>query len=153
MKTKKIKKLDTKEQTMSDASGSFESPIKSNLIKRKISKGEFKEETGSSVSAAGQYDAPIGGGRKDPLSISKNPKKDFWKSPVMKKSNFPKFGGPGGVYVGIKEKCQKFPYCNQGDINNIEILSEAIKSVAKKRGLPIKLVEKIVLKELNRIFI
>ena len=47
---------------------------------------------------------------------------------------------PGGGFVKIKKKCTKFPYCNQGDINNLKIskneaVKEAIESVSKKLGL------------------
>ncbi len=47
---------------------------------------------------------------------------------------------PGGGFVKIKKKCTKFPYCNQGDINNVKIsknesVKEAIKTVAKKLNI------------------
>ena len=40
----------------------------------------------------------------------------------------------------IKNKCNKFPYCNQGDINNLTIVKnktvkESIINVAKKLGI------------------
>ena len=77
-------------------------------------------------------------------------------SPKDKK--FPKWGGPGGVFVKIKDKCKKFPYCNQG-INAIEILREIdgmddlINENAKKYGLSIKEVENLLSKEIKQIFI
>jgi hypothetical protein len=47
---------------------------------------------------------------------------------------------PGGGFVKVKKKCTKFPYCNQGDINNIKIsknesVKEAIQMVANKMGI------------------
>ena len=40
----------------------------------------------------------------------------------------------------VKKKCTKFPYCNQGDINNLKIsknesVKESIYRVAKKMGV------------------
>jgi hypothetical protein len=47
---------------------------------------------------------------------------------------------PGGGFVKVKKKCTKFPYCNQGDINALNIfqeesVKEAIKSVSEKLNL------------------
>jgi len=44
---------------------------------------------------------------------------------------------PGGSFVKVKDKCKKFPYCNQGDIKALDIyendiVKEAIKNVSKK---------------------
>jgi len=140
------KKMEPKEQ-MSDASGSFEAPMQGTpVIKRPINE--------QGVLDSGQYDVPYGGGpkgRKTPLKIDgpdaiKNCK-------AVKDKNFPKWGGPGSVFIKIKDKCKKFPYCNQGDINAIEILKEAIEEVSRNNGIPKEVVEKIVLKEIKDIFI
>ena len=150
------KQVEATEQTMSGASGSVEAPAFSmtkreiyNTQKSKPQQGEFKEATTSSSS--GQYDASFSAGRKDPLAIE-GPS-SIGKSRAVKDKNFPKFGGPGGVYIKIKDKCKKFPYCNQGDINAIEILKETIEDTAKKFSLPIEVVEKIVIKGIKDIFI
>ena len=79
-------------------------------------------------------------------------------SRAVKDKNFPKWGGPGGVYVKVKERCKKFPYCNQGDIKSLDFfedqeLKESIQKVSKKLGLPYTEVEKIVINEINKIFI
>ena len=68
------------------------------------------------------------------------------------------WGGPDGVYVAVKEKCKKYPYCNQGDVNSLEFyendqLNEVVKEVSEKYGLPTKEVEKLVINEIKRIFI
>ena len=47
---------------------------------------------------------------------------------------------PGAKYVKVKDKCKKFPYCNQGDINALEIwekeiMRESAKNVSKKTGM------------------
>jgi hypothetical protein len=57
------------------------------------------------------------------------------------------------VFIKVKEKCKKFPYCNQGDINAIEIVKEAIDETSKNLGIPRSEVENIVLNEINKIFI
>ena len=79
-------------------------------------------------------------------------------SRAVKDKNFPKWGGPGGVYVKVKERCKKFPYCNQGDIKSLDFfedkeLKESVQNVSKKLGLPYSQVEKIVINEINKIFI
>jgi hypothetical protein len=106
--------------------------------------------------AVGPYDAPFGDGGKNPLKIG-GPE-SIKKSRAVKDKNFPKYGGPGGIFIKIKEKCKKFPYCNQGDINAIEALEmdglkEAIQKASKTYGIPYSEMEKVVLNEINKIFI
>lgn len=102
-------------------------------IEGKPHKEESKEATTSA--SVGVYDAPIGGGRKDPLEID-TPKGVYSKLRSVKDKNFPKYGGKDGKYVKVKDKCKKFPYCNQGDINALEFFEkkevrEAILNVSK----------------------
>ena len=103
----------------------------------------------------GSYDVPFLGktpkGRKDPLKIE-GPD-SIKKSRAVKDKNFPKWGGPGGVFIKIKDKCKKFPYCNQGDINAIEILRESIEQVSKEQGIPKEYLEQLVINEIKQIFI
>lgn len=122
----------------------------------KIHNSKMNEAIDSGVSAAAAYDVPLfganpRGGRKDPLKI--DGPESIGKGRAVKDKNFPKWGGPGGVFIKIKEKCKKFPYCNQGDINNIEILRESINELSKKHGLSTQQVENIVLKGIKDIFI
>jgi len=63
---------------------------------------------------------------------------------------------PGAKYVKVKEKCKKFPYCNQGDIKALEmwekkIMSESAKNVAKKTGRSESEVRAMIEKELSEI--
>lgn len=158
---KEFKKQEPKEQTTAGSSGSFEAPVGGSVIKRKIttinnSKPQQDIDEITDASSSGAFDVPAfgkttKGGRKDPLAIG-GPK-TIAQSRAVKDKNFPKFGGPGGVFVKVKEKCKKFPYCNQGDINAIEPLKEAIQDTAKTLGIPSSEVEKLVLKEIKRIFI
>jgi hypothetical protein len=166
--TKKKEKEEVKEMG-ADSAGSFEGPLfgKSDVIKRHISKipnmdikeeAELKEVTAGD---AGQYDVPLFGkspkGRRNPLKI--DGPKSIYKGRAVTDKNFPKWGGPDSVFVKIKEKCKKFPYCNQGNTGALEFihedkeLQEVIKQVSKKYGIPHQEVENIVLNEIKDIFI
>lgn len=63
---------------------------------------------------------------------------------------------PGAQYVKVKEKCKKFPYCNQGDINALEIwekeiMRESAKKVSKKTGLSEKEVREKIEREIQEL--
>ena len=149
------KKKDTKESMVADAAGAF-APALGSPIKRKIDIIHNLKEA-VATDANGQYDVPFPSKkRKDPLSIE-GPE-SIKKSRAVKDKNFPKYGGPKGVFIKIKERCKKFPYCNQGDINAIEALEidglkEAIEKASKTYGIPYSEMEKVVLNEINKIFI
>ena len=168
--TKKKEKEEVKE-TGADSSGSFEGSAfggDGDVIKRKISKipnfepneQELGEVTDSSSSGA--FDVPAfgkstSGDRKDPLKI--DGPDSIYKGRAVKDKNFPKWGGPDSVFVKVKEKCKKFPYCNQGNTGAIEYVNEdkeiqqIINEISKTYGLPRKQVENIVLNEIKDIFI
>jgi hypothetical protein len=156
----KLKQIETKEAMDAGASGSFEGAFSSGpIVKRKINKihnfeGDLSEIT--DASSSGQYDVSFSSGRSNPLKI--NGPKSILKSRAVKDKNFPKWGGPGGVYVKVKEKCKRYPYCNQGDIKSLDFfeseeLKESVKKVSNKLGLPYSEVEKLVINEINKIFI
>jgi hypothetical protein len=152
MKKKGIKpKEDTKEQTMAASAGAYSAPLFT-TTKKKI------QET---IESSGEYDVPAFGtstkGRKNPLKI--DGPDSIYKGRAVKDKKFPKWGGPDSVFVKVKEKCKKFPYCNQGDINAIQImkedveLQETIKIMSEKYNIPVSQIENIVLNEINKIFI
>ena len=165
------KKKEEVKETGADSSGSFEGSAfggDGDVIKRKISKipnfepneQELGEVTDSSSSGA--FDVPAfgkstSGGRKDPLKI--DGPDSIYKGRAVKDKNFPKWGGPDSVFVKVKEKCKKFPYCNQGNTGAIEYVNEdkeiqqIINEISKTYGLPRKQVENIVLNEIKDIFI
>jgi hypothetical protein len=158
------RKKETKESMGADAAGAFEGPAFGGVIKKKdlykpnnFKKYNVNEEEDvvevTDSSSSGAYDAPFGDGGKNPLKI--NGEKSIKNSRAVKDKNFPKWGGPNAVFIKIKEKCKKFPYCNQGDINAIELLEigDEIKEVSEKYGIPYKEMEKVVLNEINKIFI
>ena len=171
MKKKGIEpKTETKESMGAGSSGSFEGPVFSDIVlKKDIHKfhnsnlKEQQEEMGEATdaSSSGGYDVPLFGsspkGRRNPLKI--DGPDSIYKGRAVKDKKFPKWGGPGGVFVKIKEKCKKFPYCNQGDTGALEFIKEdeeivqAITETSKKYGIPYKEMEKIVLNEINKIFI
>ena len=114
--------------------------------------GEATEATTSA--SAGVYDAPFGGPKKDPLKLS-NPD-TVEKELISTKPGFPRYGGPGGKFVKIKSKCKKFPYCNQGDINALQIferdiVKEMVTNTAKRTNLEEYVIRNIIAKELGYI--
>jgi len=151
------KKIESKESTSASSSGSFESPAFSKtILKKDIHKfhnSNLEEALGGTD--IGSYDVPFLGatpkGRKNPLKI--DGPDSIKKSRAVKDKNFPKWGGPGGVFIKIKDKCKKFPYCNQGDINAIEILRESLDKVSKEKNIPKEDLEKLVINEIKKIFI
>jgi hypothetical protein len=164
------KKIESKEQTMASSSGAFDSNAFNPIVKRKIRKisnfklsenQEMEFNEAMDASSSGSFDVPLFGstpkGRKNPLKI--DGPDSIYKGKAVKDKNFPKWGGPNSVFVKIKEKCKKFPYCNQGNTGAIEFIHEneeikdAIKEASKKLGIPYKEIEKIVLNEIKDIFI
>jgi hypothetical protein len=154
------KKMETKESMGADSAGAFETKFGGVIRKKDLyNPNNFKkynvneDEEVTEIIDSGAYDAPFGDGGKNPLKI--NGEKSIKNSRAVKDKNFPKWGGPDAVFIKIKEKCKKFPYCNQGDINAIELLEigDEIKEVSEKYGIPYKEMEKIVLNEINKIFI
>ena len=84
---------------------------------------ETKEATGSG--SVGAY--------SQPAIWAKSESKKDWRG--KSKTQI-----PGGSFVSVKKKCKKFPYCNQGDINALDIfkednVKEAIKNVASKLNI------------------
>jgi hypothetical protein len=166
-----VEKTETKESTGASSSGSFAGPLFSSMIRKKdlykpnnskkynVSEEEEVKEV-TDASSSGSYDVPLFGktpkGRRDPLKI--DGEKSIKQSRAVKDKKFPKWGGPDAVFVKVKDKCKKFPYCNQGDINAIELLemdelTEAITEISKEMKVPYKEIEKIVLNEIKQIFI
>jgi hypothetical protein len=127
-------KVEAKEATGTGSSGGFVSPInfsnefmkKSNAEKKSLTK-ESEVEKVEATEATGSGSS---GGYESPAMWAKSTKKKDW-GPSRKTQI------PGGGFVKIKKKCTKFPYCNQGDINNLKIskneaVKEAIENVSKK---------------------
>jgi len=111
-KCKPIKKEETKEATGAGGAGAYVGPLFT--TKKKTKKSEVGEATTSAD--AGAYSTAY--------FLAANKKN--WKGgskPLYK----------GGKIVTVKDKCKKFPYCNSGDINALN-LTEAIDNVSKMTG-------------------
>jgi len=106
-----------------------------------IEKREVESEMGEATtsSSAGAYVTP--------RFWAKNKKnRRFAKKRLM----------PGAKYVRVKDKCKKFPYCNQGDLSALEIwekeiMRESAKNVAKKTGKSESEVREMIEKEISEI--
>jgi len=150
-----LKKVETKESMGADSAGAFEPAFNTPIVKRKINKIHNLEsdlDEATDASSSGQYDVSFSAGRSNPLKI--NGPDSVKTSRAVKDKNFPKYGGPGGVFVKVKEKCKKYPYCNQGDIRSLEFfeedgLVESAKNVSNKTGIPYGIIEKLILNEIN----
>ena len=129
------KEVDVDEATGAGSAGGFSAP----LFTRK--KKDNKEEVGEATdaSSSGQYSTP--------KIWAKNEKN--WKG--RQKTQW-----PGGKFVQIKDKCKTFPYCNQGDINALDLtenkmVKQAINEVSKKTGKDKGYIKKLVKKEIEEI--
>lgn len=59
----------------------------------------------------------------------------------------------GGKFVTVKNKCKKFPYCNQGEFKSIKIfenslLKEVIREISDETGIMVEEIEKILKSEI-----
>ena len=118
---------ETKEASSAGGAGGYVGQLFS--TKKKIKKGEVGEATTSAD--AGIYSTAY--------FLAANKKN--WKGgskPLYK----------GGKIVTVKDKCKKFPYCNQGDINALN-LTEAIDNVSKMTGKNVDYIGNLVDKQLN----
>jgi hypothetical protein len=104
----------------------------------KLKKIESKEATSSSSS--GQYSTP-----------------KMWAKSMNKKDfrGASKTQIPGGKFVTVKEKCRKFPYCNQGDIKALNIfenktLENIIENIERKYNIPRNIIINSIKSELNK---
>ena len=147
-KSKKVKKdkSETKEATGSGSSGAFVGPVfggddkfwdRSRSENPKLKESEVEKVEAKEATTSGSV-----GGYESPSMWAKSTKKKDW-GPSRKTQI------PGGGFVKIKKKCTKFPYCNQGDINNVKIsknesVKEAIKNVSKKTGISENVIKTIL---------
>ena len=94
----------------------------------KLYSGETKKEETKEATTSGSV-----GAYETPAFLAKSTKKKDFRGaskPLYK----------GGAFVSVKKKCTKFPYCNAGDINALDIyknesLNKAIKNISESYGL------------------
>jgi hypothetical protein len=147
------KKKETKEATGSGSSGAYSGPVfggdnafweRSRSENPKLKESEVEKVEAKEATTSGSV-----GGYESPSMWAKSTKKKDW-GPSRKTQI------PGGGFVKIKKKCTKFPYCNQGDINNIKIsknesVKEAIKNVSRKTGVSENVIMTILEHEYEKI--
>ena len=141
------KKKEAVEATSSASSGQYSAPLFSlatpkdpvTKVQESIEGGETTEATGAS--SAGQYSTP------------------GWVAPNKKNwRGASKTQIPGGKFVQIKKKCQKFPYCNQGDINSLKLyenklVKQSIQNLSEKMGVSKNVIKAIIQHELEEMMI
>ena len=126
------KKKENKEATGAGGAGGYEAPLFGD-----IKKTETKEATGAGSS--GSYETTA--------AWSKSMNKKDWRG--ASKTQI-----PGGKFVQVKEKCKKFPYCNQGDIKALNIfenetLKKVIKNLSIKHNLSEDIIKSVILSEIK----
>ena len=135
-KHSRVGKEETKEATGSGSSGAYSGPVFGGndefWERSKSETPKLKEETEKVEATEATTSGSVGGYESPSMWAKSTNKKDWGPS---RKTQI-----PGGGFVKIKKKCTKFPYCNQGDINNLKIsknesVKEAIENVAKKLGV------------------
>jgi hypothetical protein len=131
----KLEKIESTEATGSGSAGAYSAPLFSGEEPKKV---EAKEATGSG--SVGAYETPA--------AWAKSTSKKDWRG--KSKTQI-----PGGSFVSIKKKCKTFPYCNQGDINALnlyknESVKEAIKNVSEKLNLSENVIKAILQYELEK---
>ena len=146
-------KEETKETTGAASAGGYSAPLFSSepnldstsattnnvkTVREQTEKVETKEATSSSSS--GQYNQPA--------VWAKSLSKKNWKGASTKWM-------PGAKRVQVKEKCKKFPYCNQGDIRALKIfendsVQNAIDSVSSNYKLDKDFISEIIFNEIKK---
>ena len=137
---KKKKEEEFDEATTSASAGAFIAPlgVDPRFKKKKNTKEEEVDEA-TTAASSGSYVTP-----------------QMWAKDEKNWRGKAKTQWPGGKFVKIKDKCKTFPYCNQGDINALELtdnkmVKAAITEVAKKTGKDKDYLKKIVKKEMEEI--
>ena len=135
---------ETSECTSSGSAGGFEAPLFS-TTKKEMEEGEVKkveatESTGSGYS--GSYETTA--------VWAKSQSKKDWRG--KSKTQI-----PGGKFVQVKKKCQKFPYCNQGDIKALKIfenekVKKAIKNISERHNISENVIKTIIAYEYENTF-
>jgi len=150
---KKKDKSETKEATGSGSSGAYSAPVfggddafwdRSRKETPKLKESDVEKVEATEATGSGSV-----GGYSSPAMWAKSTKKKDW-GPSRKTQV------PGGKFVSVKKKCTKFPYCNQGDINALNIsknesVAEAIKKVSKKMNVSENVIRAILEHEYEKL--
>lgn len=147
------KKVENKEATGSGSSGAYSAPVfggddsfwgRSHKETPKLKESDVEKVEATEATGSGSV-----GGYSSPAMWAKSTKKKDW-GPSRKTQV------PGGKFVSVKKKCTKFPYCNQGDINALNIskneaVKEAIKNVSKKMNVSENVIKAILEHEYEKL--
>jgi hypothetical protein len=114
--------------------------VKSKCICGETKKVEATESTGSG--SAGSYETTS--------MWAKSTNKKDWRG--KSKTQI-----PGGKFVQVKKKCQKFPYCNQGDIKALKIfenekVKKAIQNISERHNISENVIKTIIVYEYENTF-
>jgi hypothetical protein len=114
--------------------------VKSKCVCGETKKVEATESTGSGSS--GSYETTA--------AWAKSQSKKDWRG--KSKTQI-----PGGKFVQVKKKCQKFPYCNQGDIKALKIfenekVKKAIKNISERHNISENVIKTIIAYEYENTF-
>jgi hypothetical protein len=150
---KKKGKSEATEATGSGSSGAYSGPVfggddafweRSRSETPKLKESEVEKVEATEATGSGSV-----GGYSSPAMWAKSTKKKDWGP--SRKTQY-----PGGKFVSVKKKCTKFPYCNQGDINALNIskneaVAEAIKNVSKKLNIGENVIKSILEHEYEKL--
>ena len=114
--------------------------VKSKCVCGETKKVEATEATGSGSSGSYETNA----------AWAKSTSKKDWRG--KSKTQI-----PGGKFVQVKEKCKKFPYCNQGDIKALKIfenenVKNAIKNISERHNISENVIKSIIAYEYENTF-
>jgi len=163
------KKIDTEEEEVEEAvgassAGAYVGPLfgssgkvlnKESIrtIVRNFILEEEKESEEEEIEARRETDeattASSAGSYETPAFLAKSMSKKDWRGAAK-----PTY--PGGKFVEVKKKCMTFPYCNQGDINALNLwedktLNEVVDKVSKKTGKNKKELKDMIKKEIKEL--
>jgi len=128
------------------------------------SKGETKEAMGTGA-GGGSFEPAISFGEtkkvetKEATSTASSGSYEtnkMWAKSMNKKHwrNADANYMPGAKRVQVKKKCTRFPYCNQGDINALNIFEnevgqKVIKNISEQLGMSEQYIKNIINREIN----
>jgi hypothetical protein len=149
----KLKKIESHEATGSGSSGAYVGPVfggdnqfweRSRSETPKLKESEVEKVEATEATTSGSV-----GGYESPAMWAKSTSKKDWGP--SRKTQY-----KGGSFVKVKKKCNKFPYCNQGDINAIKLtknesVKDAIENVSKKLGVSRTIIANILEEEFKKL--
>jgi len=148
---KRVGKEENKESTGSGSAGGYSGPLFSatkkemneeycdscDRVKSKCVCGETKKVEATEATGSGSS-----GSYETTSAWAKSTNKKDWGG--RKKTQI-----PGGKFVQVKKKCQKFPYCNQGDIKALKIfenekVKKAIQNISQRHNISENVIKTII---------